>query len=214
MRKIINIREVGRREFGQLLGLASAGLLSSAARLDAQEFGIPKTPDPAQKRVNAVWRYVGAVYYFDPFGLYVEPGDTVEFYNAVGSGRAPTITAYHPEYDNRELRIPDGAQPFHSVESMASAGRAKPGFTIRFDVPGTYDYFSKYEEWAGMVGRVVVGKPGGPGEKPWGYGNIDGRRVVPPKVKERAKLLDSNEIVKRKSLPFPFQQFTAPYPLW
>jgi plastocyanin len=157
---------------------------------------------------------VGSVYYFEPFGLYVEPGETVDFYNAVSSGRAPTITAYHPDSGNRELRIPERAKPFDSGEGMAAAGRTKPGFQITFDVEGTYDYFSRYEEWAGMVGRIVVGKPGGPGERPWGYGNIDGRRVIPPKVKERAKLLDSNDIVKRKAVSFPFQQFTAPYPLW
>jgi plastocyanin len=214
MNNIIRICEVSRREFSHLLGLGSLGLLSHAVEAQAQEFGIPKTPDASLKRVNAVWRYVGSVYYFEPFGLYVQPGDTVEFYNAVGSGRAPTITSYHPDYGNRELRIPENAKPFDSVESMAAAGRTKPGFTIRFDVEGTYDYFSKYEEWAGMVGRIVVGAPGGPGEKPWGYGNIDGRRVIPPKVAERAKLLDSKEIVKKKVMSFPFQQFTAPYPLW
>lgn len=214
MSKVIRIREMSRRDFGHLIGLGSFGVLSYASAAHAQEFGIPKTPDASQKRVNATWRYVGSVYYFEPFGLHVEPGETVEFYNAVSSGRAPTITAYHPDYGNRELRIPETAKPFDSGEGMAAAGRAKPGFQIKFDVEGTYDYFSRYEEWAGMFGRIVVGKPGGPGEKPWGYGNVDGRRVVPPKVAERAKLLNSNDIVKKKSLSFPYQQFVAPYPLW
>ncbi len=214
MSKVIRIHEISRRDFGRLLGLGSLGMFSHASSAHAQEFGIPKTPDASQKRINATWRYVGSVYYFEPFGLYVEPGETVEFYNAVGSGRAPTITAYHPDYGNRELRIPENAKPFDSVESMAAAGRTNPGFRITFDVEGTYDYFSKYEEGAGMFGRIVVGKPGGPGEKPWGYGNIDGRRVIPPKVAERAKLLNSSDIVKKKSISFPFQQFTAPYPLW
>jgi plastocyanin len=214
MNRVVRIHEMSRREFGHLIGLGSIGLISSGIVGHAQEYGIPKTPDPGQKRVNAVWRYVGSVYYFDPFGLYVEPGDTVEFFNATGSGRAATVTAYHPDNGNRELRIPENAKPFDSLESMAAAGRTKPGFTMKFDVEGTYDYFSKYEEGVGMVGRIVVGKPGGPGEKPWGYGNLEGRRVIPAKVMERAKLLDSNEIAKKKSVTFPFERFTAPYPLW
>ena len=213
MDNVVRVREMSRREFG-LIGLGSFGVLSYASVVRAQEFGIPKTPDAAEKRINATWRYVGSVYYFEPFGLYLEPGESVEFYNAVGSGRAPTITAYHPDNWNSELRIPENAKPFHSVESMAAAGRTKPGFRITFDVEGTYDYFSRYEEWVGMCGRIVVGRPGGPGEKPWGYGNLVGRRVIPPKVKERAKLLNSDEIVSKKSIAFPFQQFTAPYPLW
>lgn len=214
MHRPVRIREISRREFGHLIGLGAMGGLAHASVAHGQEFGIPQTPEASHKRINAVWRYIGSVYYFDPFGLYVEPGDTVEFFNAVSSGRAPTITAYHPANGNRELRIPEAAKPFDSGESMAAAGRAKPGFRITFDVEGTYDYFSKYEEWVGMFGRIVVGTPGGPGEKPWGYGNVDGRRVIPPQVKERANVLDSYAIVTRKSIPFPFQQFTAPYPLW
>ncbi|MEE8162011.1 MAG: hypothetical protein V3T61_10285 [Acidobacteriota bacterium] len=65
-----------------------------------------------------------------------------------------------------------------------------------------------------MIGRIVVGKPGGPGEKPWGYGNKEGRRPIPPAVLERVKLLDSEEIVKKKTIEFPFEQFYVPYPLW
>jgi plastocyanin len=214
MQRRIDIHEISRREFGRLISLASVGSLAAGSAARGQEFGIPRTPDPAERRINAVSRYVGSVYYFEPFGLLVEPGDTVEFFNAASSGRAPTVTAYHPAHGNRELRVPEGARPFDSGEGLAAGGRTKPGFRFTFEVEGTYDYFSKYEEWVGMVGRIVVGRPGGPGERPWGYGNSDGRRVIPPQVKERAKWLDSREIVAKRAIPFPYRQFTAPYPLW
>ena len=79
---------------------------------------------------------------------------------------------------------------------------------------GTYDYFSKYEEWSGMIGRIVVGRPAGPGEKPWGYGNREGRRPIPPEVLKRTELLDSERIVRERSVAFPFERFYLPYPLW
>ena len=86
--------------------------------------------------------------YFDPVGLYVEPGTTVRF--EVASG-AHSATAY-------EDRIPAGAAPFDS--GVISTG----GFEYTFDVPGTYDYYCTPHRSAGMVGRVVVGDPGGPAE--------------------------------------------------
>jgi hypothetical protein len=109
MSKVVRIGALTRRDFGHVLGLGTIGLACSPAIARGQEFGILKTPDASQKRINALWRYVGSVYYFEPFGLYVEPGETVDFYNAVSSGRAPTITAYHPDSGNRELRIPERA---------------------------------------------------------------------------------------------------------
>lgn len=212
--KIISMRALSRREFVRMVSLGSLGLsvfrnISSAQQ---EEYGIPKPTDLSQKQIYGIHRYVGGLYYFDPVGLYVQPGDTVGFILVEGTGRVPTVTAYHPDNDNHELRIPENAKSFDS--GIVSPDRRKPAFRWTFEVEGTYDYFSKWEEGAGMVGRIVVGKPGGPGEKPWGYGNKEGRRVIPKKVLERIRVLDSMEIAQKKAVPFPYAQFGNSYPLW
>jgi plastocyanin len=86
--------------------------------------------------------------YFDPIGLHVDPGTTVRFEIAAGGH---SVTAY-------EDRIPADASAFDS--GVISSG----GFEYTFDEPGTYDYFCIPHESVGMVGRVVVGSPGGPAE--------------------------------------------------
>lgn len=86
--------------------------------------------------------------YFDPVGLAVEPGTTVRFEIAGGSHSA---TAY-------ENRVPDGAVPFDS--GVISGG----SYEHTFETPGTYDYYCIPHRRVGMVGRIVVGDPGGPAE--------------------------------------------------
>ena len=120
---------------------------------------------PAQDviaKVRVVLSYPMGMWYFEPLGLYVEKGQTVEF---LATRWGPTVTAFHPSNGNQELRMPEGAEPFDS-------GLMSQGDTFRwtFDVEGTYDYFSKNHVGLGMVGRIVVGRPGGPGEKPPRYG--------------------------------------------
>lgn len=211
--KIIKLHLLNRRDFFRLAacGSLSAGLLGSLGRAEQEERTVPPAAGETKKQVYGMWRYNGGVYYFDPFGLYVQKGDTVGFIIQKVSGRIPTVTAYHPDHDNHELRIPESAKPFDS--GIVGSDPSKPAFQWTFDVEGTYDYFSKYHENVGMIGRIVVGKPGGPGEKPWGYGNKEGRRPIFPAVLERAKLLDSNEIVSKKAIRFPYNQFSSPYPL-
>lgn len=95
--------------------------------------------------------------YFDPVGLSVEPGTTVRFEIAAGSHSS---TAY-PD------RIPSGATPFDS--GVLSEG----AFEHTFDAPGTYDYYCSPHRSMGMVGRVVVGEPGGPAEgSPIPHGDV------------------------------------------
>lgn len=86
--------------------------------------------------------------YFDPVGLFVEPGTTVRFEIVDGSHSA---TAYSD-------RIPADADSFDS--GVISEG----GFEHTFTEPGTYDYYCSPHQSMGMVGRVVVGEPGGPAE--------------------------------------------------
>ena len=112
MMKTIKIHSLNRREFIHSAGLGALGLGFCGNLGHAQEvYGVPQAPAPEQKQVYGIWRYVGSVYYFDPIGLYVQPGDTVGFVIVFSSGRTPTVTAYHPENDNHELRIPERPSP-------------------------------------------------------------------------------------------------------
>ena len=220
--KSVTLRPMNRRQFACLAGLGSLSLFRGIANAQRWPEGLLRPLpenisklDLPQPLVYAVWRYIGTLYYFEPMGLLVQPGEKVGFVIGGTSGRTPTITAYHPNNDNHELRIPENAKPFDSGELVRS--RTRPAWEITFDVEGTYDYYSKYEEWNGMIGRIIVGRPGGAGEKPWGYGNKEGRKPIPPEVLRRAKLLDSQTIVRQKTTPFPLErieEFRTPYPLW
>ncbi|USZ68337.1 plastocyanin/azurin family copper-binding protein [Halorussus salilacus] len=101
----------------------------------------------------------GSEYYFDPIGLAVEPGTTVTFVNESG---AHSSTAYAEGNGGAEVtRIPEDAEPWDS-ETISEEGAT---FEHTFEVEGTYDYFCIPHKTLGMVGRIVVGEPGGPGEE-------------------------------------------------
>ena len=119
----------------QFLGLLGAGAIGST--------GISTTASAQEPPVVSMGNTD-----FDPIGLHVEPGTTVRFEIEAGSHSA---TAY-------EGRIPAAASPFDS--GVLSQGR----FDHTFEVPGTYDYYCIPHESMGMVGRIVVGEPGGPAE--------------------------------------------------
>ena len=103
---------------------------------------------------------LGTKVWFDPIGLLVEPGQTVRWVNETN---VHTSTAYHPANDNHPLRIPEAAEPWDSGYLV------EPGdsFEVTLTVPGVYDYFCAPHEAAGMVGRIIVGRPGGPGALPF-----------------------------------------------
>lgn len=89
-------------------------------------------------------------FYFDPIGLAVEEGTTVEW--TISSGDHSS-TAY-------EERIPSNADSWDSG-ILTEDGES---FSHTFDVEGTYDYYCTPHQSAGMVARIVVGQPGGPAE--------------------------------------------------
>lgn len=89
--------------------------------------------------------------YFDPIGLAVEPGTTVEWINESGDHSS---TAY-------EDRIPEAADPWDSGV-LTDDGAT---YSHTFDEAGTYDYFCTPHQAEGMVARIVVGEPGGPAEE-------------------------------------------------
>jgi len=124
--------ELDRRRF---LGLLGAGAAASV--------GAPGVASAEGAPVVTM-----ANNYFDPIGLYVDPGATVRFEIEAGSHSA---TAY-------DGRVPTEAAPFDS--GVLSDGT----FEYTFDVPGTYDYYCTPHRSVGMAGRIVVGEPGGPAE--------------------------------------------------
>lgn len=95
--------------------------------------------------------------YFDPKGLLIEAGTTVRFVNVSGSH---ATTAYHPDYNDKPLRIPRDANPWDS----GIFTEPDKTFDVTFEEPGVYDYYCPPHEILGMVGRIVVDEPqDGPG---------------------------------------------------
>jgi plastocyanin len=142
-----------RRGFLTAGGLALASLAVPAAVRAARPVEIRMLSTP---RGEEAW--------FDPIGLRIEPGQTVRWTMA-SPGNPHTTTAYHPSNANHSLRIPDAAAPWDSGFLV------KPGdaFEVTLPVDGVYDYFCLPHEAAGMVGRIVVGRSGGPGALPFDY---------------------------------------------
>ncbi|UDL90423.1 hypothetical protein LGH82_03360 [Mesorhizobium sp. PAMC28654] len=95
----------------------------------------------------------GSHVWFDPVGILVMPGQTIRWTN-LDSGNSHTTTAYNPANFERKLRMPEAAKPWNSDYLMP--GEA---FSVTFTEQGVYDYYCIPHEQAGMVGRIIVGKP-------------------------------------------------------
>lgn len=140
--------------------------LFAASTLLAAVLSAPRAP-AATFEVRAVMSKDGAEVYFDPVGLRIGPGDTVRWIQVNGYH---SVTAYHPANGDRELRIPERAQPWDSGMLLAEYPAKGSTFEHTFTVPGVYDYLCMPHEAAGMVGRIVVGEPAaGPATRPFGY---------------------------------------------
>ena len=148
-----------RRAFITAGGLALAGFAASRALA-----ATPAETPPASSRVDIgmMSDTLGTAVWFDPIGLLIEPGQTVRW--KVHSN-VHTTTAYHPKNDHHSLRIPERAVPWDS-RFLVNPGNH---FEVTLTVPGVYDYFCAPHEVAGMVGRIVVGQPGGPGALAFDY---------------------------------------------
>ena len=151
-----------RREFLKAGGLALVGFglvptrrAAGAARLWAglDWVAVPELIEMRSDRLGSrVW--------FDPIGVYVEPGTTVRW---IVRENVHTTTAYHPRNDRHSLRIPESAQAWDSGFLVSPGDH----FDVTLSVPGVYDYYCMPHEAAGMVGRIVVGRPIGPGSEPF-----------------------------------------------
>jgi len=109
------------------------------------------------------------------------PGATIRW---IVQSNVHTTTAYHPANGDYPQRIPDGADPWDSgylTEPGAS-------FSVTLTAEGVYDYFCRPHEGAGMVGRIIVGRPAGPGA------TAPGDELPPP---ARQAFPSIEEIMKR-----------------
>lgn len=168
---------LARRSFLKAGGGCLAGLaLARGPRAGAPLVEIAMRSDPQ-----------GAQVWFDPIGLKVEPGTTVRW---LIHENVHTTTAYHPANASHPLRIPEEALPWNSDYLQ------EPGmhFDVTLMVPGVYDYFCVPHEAAGMVGRIIVGAPAGPGTLPFDYfagrPEAEGWLEVPPAAQAAFPAID------------------------
>lgn len=169
-------------------------LLAASALLVGALITTPATATTFE--VRAVMSKDGADVYFDPVGVHIEPGDTVRWIQVNGYH---SITAYHPANGDRELRIPERAQPWDSGILLGEYPAAGSTFEHTFTVPGVYDYLCIPHEAAGMVGRIVVGEPGaGPGTRAFGYASDHQWKPVPKAAQQAFPAIA--QIVERGSV--------------
>lgn len=92
-------------------------------------------------------------FFFEPVGLFIEPGDTIRF---LGNSPHHTVTAYHL-LQGKPQRVPRAVEPFSSPMIALTQH-----WEYTFTVPGVYDVWCGPHENYGMVMRIVVGEATGP----------------------------------------------------
>jgi plastocyanin len=190
---------VTRRRFLQAGGLTLAGLSApgpARGSLGALLGLGDERPATGIKPVEIRMRsdVLGSKVWFDPIGVLIEPGSTVRW---VIEASVHSTTAYHPANGGHSLRIPEAAEPWDS----GILTRPGQSFESTLTVPGVYDYFCIPHEAGGMVGRIVVGKPGrGPGTRSfeWFAGRPEGADWRPVPVAARKAFPPVEQIVREK----------------
>ena len=176
---------IGRRQLLLAGGGALAGLLlSDIRRSRAAAVDIHMRSDRDGARVG-----------FDPVGLLIEPGATVRW---VCDANVHSVSAYHPDNDGHSLRIPETAAPWAS--DYLQSGQE---FAVTLTVPGAYDYYCTPHEAAGMVGRIIVGRPGGPATLPFDYFVAQGRHWLLVPVEAQRAFPAIATILARRIIPSP-----------
>jgi len=182
-----------RRDFLVGGGLTAGGLVLAG-------LGLPflSAAAPATAEITMMSDPLGTTVWFDPIGIMVAPGTTVRW---MVHANVHTTAAYHPRNDHHSLRIPEKAEPWDSHFLV------NPGdhFAVTLTVPGVYDYFCAPHEAAGMVGRIVVGKPAGPGTLPFDYfrGRPGTSAWVPVPAAARKAFPSVSEIVRARVVRRP-----------
>ncbi|MGO9139135.1 MAG: plastocyanin/azurin family copper-binding protein [Syntrophales bacterium] len=155
-----------RRKFIATGGLVLGGIaiqdMMSVFLPGLSGYGYCRTASAAAATIRMRSDQTGGHVWFDPIGIYIEPGQKVRW---VVAENVHTATAYHPWNGNHSLRIPEDAVPWNSGYLV------NPGdhFEVTLTAEGVYDYYCIPHEEAGMVGRIIVGRPIGPGTLPFDY---------------------------------------------
>ena len=163
------------RTFSRRRALRAGGIVLASLVVPGQ--ALPATP-LVEIRMRS--RELGAHVSFDPIGVLVQPGTTIRW---IVEADVHTTTAYHPANDSHSLRIPADARPWAS-DYLVNPGDS---FEVTLTVEGVYDYFCAPHELAGMVGRIIVGRPAGPGALPFGYFAGDASKAAWTEVPEAAR---------------------------
>jgi plastocyanin len=141
-----------RREFIKNTGIALGAVGLAGCISQDSRGGQPSNPSG----LTIAMGMVNSRYCFDPIGLFVKPGETVTWVNESG---AHSTTAYEKGNGPASVtRIPENASPWNS----GILNEQGATFEQTFEVEGTYDYFCTPHKFFGMIGRIVVGEPGGP----------------------------------------------------
>jgi plastocyanin len=110
------------------------------------------TPEEPSQNAEVTLRTEGSQQHFDPHVAWVEPGGTVTWKLESGAHDA---VAYHPDNDDKPLRMPEDATPWRT-ELLSEQGATA---SHTFGTEGVYDYYCTPHEGVGMVGTVIVGEP-------------------------------------------------------
>lgn len=133
--------------------ISRRGILKAAGALAALAPSALQAAAGAGVQIHMQGALEGALVWFDPVGIRVEPGQEIQWVN-LDAGNSHTSTAYHPANGNHALRMPGDATPWNSGYLLPNET-----FSTILNEPGVYDYFCMPHEHAGMVGRIVVGTP-------------------------------------------------------
>ncbi|MFB6284704.1 MAG: plastocyanin/azurin family copper-binding protein [Halobacteria archaeon] len=131
------------------------------------------------------------VHYFDPIGLKISKGDTVKF--VIKSGNHSSTAYKKGNGGAKNTLIPKGADAW---DTGTLSGKGSSG-TNTFNTKGTFDYFCIPHKQLGMTARIVVDKPGGPGEK---FNSKVPSNNHPPE----GKMPSSKEIMEQEKISFPY----------
>jgi plastocyanin len=120
-------------------------------------------------------------FYFEPTGLFVEPGDTVRFELATPHHN---VNAYHPAFGYTQ-RVPEDTRAYSSP--ILGAGEY---WLYTFEQEGVHNIMCAPHELFGMVGSIVVGSATGPGANPVGEAPAPSQQSRPPEFTAATVLED------------------------
>lgn len=143
----------------------------------------PPEPDP--------WIEESPDTYFDPVGIRLQPGATLEFLAREGFH---IVAPFHPRLFGYQQRVPEGAPGFASPPIMTG-----DSWFYQFDESGVYDLLCLLHQGVGMVMRVVTVDEGSQ-DAPEGYPQPGRDEGVPSPLAQAvldAPELEPQNIVER-----------------